>query len=133
LDAVHFSLIIRPAYDGNFYNHMSQIGQDDIARLFDKSLVLDSDAVVLRLQFSSRGSVAVSSGLKNGPVVHPVVRWSLKKGRLIIYDEKPFLGFLWMVRGQVLMEWTGIRFDGNTVTAKLPSGSRTYTIQQPGA
>jgi hypothetical protein len=106
---------------------MSPITKDDIHRLLNIWLELSDEVNLLRLKFLKDGYVAVTMGVRNGPIAGPVMYWSLTRNGIlrVTYNrrrfpwnsEKPFL------------EWTGIKFSSDTLTVETSGGLQVFTME----
>lgn len=106
---------------------MNPITKEDLSRLFDCRLALIDETAVQHFRFSRYGHVAVTLGVKDGPIAGPLMYWSLTRdGRLLITHGRRRFPF---IIGKPFLEWTSIKFDPDTVTVGTPAGPRVYSVQ----
>jgi hypothetical protein len=106
---------------------MTPITKDDLARLFNCRLTLIDKKVVQHFVFSRNGYVAVTMGVKNGPIAGPMMYWSLTgKGHLRITSNRRRL--LWSFE-KPYQEWKSIQFNADTASIETIAGPQIYNIE----
>jgi hypothetical protein len=106
---------------------MSPIKKDDLYRLFGCRLELIDDRNLLLLEFLKDGLVAVTMGVKGGPIAGPMMYWSLTwKGHLsVTYSHKRFP---WMIE-KPFLDWRSIRFEDDILAVETSTGPQVYAIE----
>jgi hypothetical protein len=106
---------------------MTPITRNDLSRLFGCRLTLIDEKAVQNFVFSKDGYVAVTMGVRNGPIAGPMMYWSLTgKGHLRITSNR--MSLPWLLE-KPYQEWTNIQFNADTVTIETIAGPQIYTIE----
>jgi hypothetical protein len=106
---------------------MSPIKKDDLYRLFGCRLELIDDRNLLLLEFLKDGLVAVTMGVKGGPIAGPMMYWSLtRNGRLRITANRMRLPWSFEKPYQ---EWKSIQFNADTASIETIAGPQIYNIE----